>query len=109
MTETQSHSLRAEAERLALDNVAEEPSIEAVYWFPAKDEIRLIEVDATFPMGDSIDPFYFRADPANGTGRTSGIAMVRPEQVRKLSPPDGWGTWDEAKLLWRRENGNDKP
>lgn len=104
MTETQSNTVRAEAAKLALDNVESEPNIQAVYWLPAEDEVRLIEVDPTFPRSESITPFYFRADPVYGTKYSSGVAMIRPEEVRVLPVPQEWGTWDDAVVIWPESN-----
>ena len=102
MTETQSDEIRTEAERLAAENMEAEPNISDVYWFPHDEEIRLIEVDPTTVASDVIAPFYFRADPVVGTRHTSGVAIIRPEEVDQLQPPKGWGTWNEAKKIPRR-------
>ena len=99
MSKSNLEELRRQAERLARANVEAEPSIEEVFWFPAEDEIRLVEVDRTTPPSDCISPFYFRADPGGGTGFTSGIAIIRPEEKEKLDPPEGWGKWKDAKKI----------
>jgi len=76
-----------------------EPGIEEVYWFPAEGEIRLIETDPTTATSDCVAPFYFRPDPESGTTVSSAIAIIRPEEVRTLSLPDDWGSWDDAKKI----------
>ena len=91
------------ATELARENVEAEPSIKEVYWLPAEDEIRLIEVDEqTVPMpenSDRVEPFYFRPAPQDGIPVPCGIAIIRPEELRKLKLPEGWGKWDDAEKI----------
>ena len=88
---------------LAADNRKAEPEIERIYWFPADSEVRLIEVLPSVPKaGDDeeiVRPFYFRANPSDGLPAPSGIAMVRPDEVRRLATPADWGDWDSAVEL----------
>ena len=94
--------IREYARRLAEANAEAEPSISDAYWFPAEDEIRLIEVDRDTPPSDCVMPFYFGEDPEGDIPVPSGIAMIRPEEKDTLSPPEGWGTWGDAVLIWSR-------
>lgn len=91
------------ARRLAAANVEAEPALHAVYLFPAEREIRLIEVDPTALPSKQITPFYFGPDPQGGIPFPSALALLRPEE-RDLPPPEGWGAWDDAVLLWSRND-----
>jgi hypothetical protein len=86
---------------LAKENKDAEPDIAAVYWFPNEQEVRLIEIMPSIVSSTNgrVTPFYFRADPGSGLPAPSGIALIRPEEFRKLKLPDDWGDWDEAKLI----------
>lgn len=95
-----SPEVRAAAERLARANVDAEPNIQEVYWFPAEDAIHLIEIDPSTFANDEITPFYFGPDPQGGIPFPSGIALIRPEEKSRLSPPSDWGSWDQAIRLW---------
>ena len=99
MSRSDSGEVRRQAEALAKANVELEPNIEEVFWFPAEDQIRLIETDPTTPPSDCIAPFYFRPDPSAGTGFTSGLAVIRPDDKDRLDPPKGWGTWKDAERI----------
>jgi len=88
------------ARRLATANAESEPNLEAVYLFPSDHQIRLVEVDRSMSSSDMILPFYFPPDPEGGIPFPSALALIRPEEERRLSPPDGWGTWDEARRIW---------
>jgi len=91
------------ATKLAHENIEAEPTITEVYWLPAEGEIRLIEVDEqTVPMpenSDCVEPFYFKPVPQDGIPVPCGIAIIRPEELRKLKLPEGWGSWDDAKKI----------
>lgn len=90
------------ARRLAKASAAAEPNIKAIYLFPKPkegNEIRLIEIDPTTMPSETVTPYYFAADLVGGIPFPSAIALIRPDE-RKLSPPEGWGTWKEAKLIW---------
>ena len=94
-------TIRKLATKLARENVRAEPSIKEVYWLPAEDEIRLIEVDEqTVPMpenSDCVEPFYFK--PVSGIPVRCAIAIIRPEERKKLKLPEGWGKWDDAEKI----------
>jgi len=94
-------AIREQARMLARENKLSDPDITRVYWFPNPEEIRLIELETTMPrsMSDAVEPFYFPASVQYNVNSPSGIAMIRPSEYRILSPPSGWGTWDEAEEL----------
>ena len=94
--------IREHARKLAEANAEAEPSISDAYWFPAEDEIRLIEIDRETATSDCVMPFYFGEDPEGEIPVPSGIAIIRPEEKDTLSPPEGWGTWDDAERIWSR-------
>jgi hypothetical protein len=96
-------NLREIAIRLAETHAAIEAGIEKIYWFPATDEIRFVELDSTTLASDRIEPFYFGPDREGGIPLPSGVAVIRTEEVRKLQPPDGWGSWEDAELIWERK------
>ncbi len=96
-------TIRKLATELARENVETEPSIKEVYWIPAEDEIRLIELDEqTVPMpegSDRVEPFYFRSDPQGGIPVPCAIAIIRPEERETLKLPEGWGKWNDAEKI----------
>ena len=92
-------TIRKLAAELAHENVEAEPSISEVYLLPAEDEIRLIEVDEQTVPSDCVAPFYFRSAPQDGIPVPCGIAIIRPDEVRKLKLPEGWGSWDDAEKI----------
>ncbi len=91
--------IRELAVELARENMEAEPSIKEAYWIPADDEIRLIEVDELTVRSDCVTPFYFRSEPLDGIPIPCGIALIRPEEVKVLPMPEGWGSWENAKKL----------
>jgi hypothetical protein len=97
-----SPEVRAAAEGLARANIEAEPGIQEVYWFPAGDAIHLIEIDRTAFANETITPFYFGPDPQGGIPFPSGIALIRPEEKDRLTPPPEWGSWDQAIRLLQR-------
>ncbi len=90
------------ARRLAKEHVEGAPELEVIYVFPDEEELRMVEVDPLIPraLGDRVEPFYFRADPANGLPLLTALAVIRPEEDRVLRLPDEWGAWDDAVQLW---------
>ena len=93
--------IRQEAEHLAKANREAEPDIIEVYWFPADDEIRLVEVLRTTlpsPSGE-LEPFYFAPSPADGIHLRSAVALITPAEAGRLKLPPGWGTWRSAKRV----------
>jgi hypothetical protein len=93
-------AIEQQARLLAKENRNAEPEITNVYWFPNETEVRLVEVlPAVPPSGDRVVPFYFRPQPADNLPAPSGIALVRPDEVRNLPLPKGWGQWEDAVEL----------
>lgn len=89
-----------QARLLATKNREAEPEITEIYWFPDDAEVRLVEVLANMPpSGEEIAPFYFRADPSKDLPVPSGIALVRPDEIRAKPLPKAWGAWDRAKRI----------
>ena len=87
------------ARRLADVNAETEPNVQEIYLFPAVDEIRLVEVDASSLPNKQMTPFYFGPDPVGSIPFRSAIVLIRPEETH-LSPPHGWGTWASAVRIW---------
>jgi hypothetical protein len=98
---TKIKEIEKQARRLARENRKNDPDIKRVYWFPHDAEVRLIELHKTIPISldGEIHPFYFRAAPASNLPAPSGIALIRPEELKKLSPPSNWGSWEDAEEL----------
>ncbi|MBN1554868.1 MAG: hypothetical protein JXA11_08985 [Phycisphaerae bacterium] len=93
---------------LARENKGVEPNIQEIYWFPDEHEIRLVESDACMPDSTSVTPIY--SDPIESDNPDeciplpSGIAVIRPEEVGKVSLPEGWGSWDNAIRILPEED-----
>lgn len=103
LTEVVKPDIRPVAQRLWQDGVEAEPAIRAAYLFPSDHEIRLVYLDPTTTPsrhGQPISPYYFGANTASGLPYPSAIALIRPEEKDALPPPDGWGTWAQAELVW---------
>jgi hypothetical protein len=95
------------AHRLAVYNQDADSGIVSSYLFPSATEIRLIHLDENSPAtqdGEPIAPFYFGPDRAGGIIYPSAIALIRPEEKERLSLPEGWGAWDDAKPILREAN-----
>ena len=91
------------ARQIVADGLEAEPAIRAAYLFPSSEQIRLVYLDpTTSPSRDkeTIWPFYFGANSANGIPYPSAIALIRPEEKENLQPPMEWGTWDDAEALY---------
>lgn len=104
LTETIKPDIRAVARQLWEDSVEAEPVTAAVYLFPSGDEIRLIYLDPTTASSRSeqiVRPFYFGINAAGGLPYRSAIAVIRPEEKDTLQPPEGWGAWEQAELVWQ--------
>lgn len=96
-------NLRAAAEFLAKDHLETEPNLRKIYWFPADDEVRLIDVYAdAIPVrdGDPAAAFFFGPDIKGGVPYRYAIALVRPEEDRRIPLPNGWGEWSDGVILW---------
>jgi hypothetical protein len=61
----------------------------------------MVEVLPTVPANDDgrIHPFFFRPSPIDKLPAPSGVALVRPDEVRKVQLPAGWGDWNDAKEI----------
>ncbi len=95
-----SEAIFQQAKELARRNRALDSSLQEFYWIPDNKEVRLIEIEPNaIPSGDFLDPFYFAPIPEMGMLAPSGVALIRPDEVRKLNLPDDWGSWDDAQKL----------
>ena len=94
---------REEATWLAHENADSERSIEASYWFPSEDEFRIVHVDATtLPSDGRLRPFPLADDPAEGINYPVRVAFVLPDEVHQVALPEGWGTWEQAVMVFQR-------
>jgi hypothetical protein len=100
---TETEDIEQAARKMAAANITAAPETEAIYFFPAVGEIRLIETDPTTLPSEEIVPYYFGAAPQSGIPYRSSVALIRPEEVGQLSPPPGWGNWSDAIRLWPSE------
>jgi hypothetical protein len=98
---TKKQAIKKQAILLAKEHKKVEPDIQEFWWFPCADEIRLVEVESQTlkSPSDSFDPFFFEASPLKGWRVPFGIAIIRPDEVDKLSPPSDWGDWKDAQRL----------
>ena len=94
-------TIEKQARRLAQEALRTDPSIVKFYWFPADDEVRLIEVATDMPpsLSTEVEPFYFPPAPKHDMPAPSGVALIRLDEDRKLTLPSGWGDWDAAVEL----------
>lgn len=94
-------TIRDQALLLAEEARRSDPSIIKFYWFPAQNEVRLVEVATDMqPSPDQeVQPFYFPASPQHNLPALSGVALIRDGEDGKLKLPEGWGTWADAELL----------
>ncbi len=95
-------SQEQEAKILADENRKGDRSVQRVLWFPSRngnEEIHLVLVSEQSPSDDDnlLHPFYFGAVPEQGVSRSSAVAIIRPNEVGKLTLPTGWVNWNEAK------------
>lgn len=91
--------------RLIEYNWEADPGINASFLFPSSNEIRLIHLDENSletRMDDGIMPFYFGSSAADDIPFPSAIALIRPEEKERLSPPEGWGGWEQAEQFSRK-------
>jgi hypothetical protein len=97
--------IERQARFLATENMDSDPDIQAVYWFPNKDEVRLVEITSSIPSStdNRVHPFYFRPDPASDLTAPSGIALIQPQEFKSSALPDRWGDWDQAQLIKERK------
>lgn len=95
------NKIEEQARYLAQENKLADPSIRQVYWFPDEEEVRLIETTDDVPDSEEsvIRPFYFQANPSANLPAPTGIALIRPNEVKQLKLPARWGSWEEARKL----------
>lgn len=96
--------IERQARFLANENMQADPDIQAVYWFPNQYEVRLVEVSPSIPSStdNRVHPFYFQPDPISNLTVASSVALVRPQEVKSSTLPDGWGEWQHVQLLKER-------
>ncbi len=95
-------SIREAAQRLADGNIQNAPDLEAIYWFPAEDIIRLVMLDPITLPSEKMAAFSFGPYPQGGIPYPYAVVLIRPEEKEHLAPP-GWGTWEDARRLWPGE------
>jgi hypothetical protein len=98
------NSIEEEARWLAQYNKRTNPDIKNVYWFPAENEIRLLETTEEVPFSEEekdVSPFYFPAfrDEDVHIKHKLAIALIRPECFGNLNLPENWGSWDCGRLI----------
>ena len=93
--------IKKQAVLLARENKRADPDIQHFYWIPSLTEVRLIEVESTTvkSLSGEVEPFYFDPAPTDGLPAPSGVALIRPDEIGKLTLPAEWGRWEDAKLL----------
>ena len=93
--------IKEQALRLARDNKRAEPGITKIYWFRDKEEVRLLELEPDIPpsVSEVVEPFRFAPSESDGLPAPSEIALIRPDEFRKLELPEEWGEWDSAEEL----------
>lgn len=93
--------IRDQAELLAAENRKADPMIEGVFWFPDPIEVRLVETTPEVPRSPDkeVHPFYFPATPHDQLPAPSAVALIRPDEVRHVRLPEGWGAWNDAVEL----------
>lgn len=82
-----------------------DPGVTGVWFFPTSKEVRLIEVVADMPVthGDKINVFYFNPAPEHQMPALSGVGVIRPDDLGRLSLPEGWGEWNDGIEIYRKE------
>lgn len=102
-------SVREVASYVAERHVRVAPEIREIFLFPSHDEIRLIEIDPTTLPSSEITPYYFNPDPVNGVPYISAVALIRPEEKKRLLPPKEWGTWQDGEKIWPKSRSHKQP
>jgi hypothetical protein len=93
--------IKNQALLLAKDNRQADPSITKVFWFPADDEVRLLELTPKIPTSPdgTVHPYRFGPSLRDKLLFPSAIALIRRGEFGQLKLPEGWGTWQEAEEL----------
>ena len=101
----QKSDVKHQAELLAKENRQSDPEISKVYWFPNENEVRLVELHSAIPQSDDghVHPFFFKPSPSDDLPAPSGVALIRPDEFRKLQLPPDWGAWSDAVELEEQE------
>lgn len=94
--------LRA-AKALASANVENEPNIVATYLFPSETEIRLIHLDPSSPCAEECVSAY-QFPPEDDINYPCAIGLLPPEQKDQVLPPEGWGDWNDAQIIYDRQS-----
>lgn len=94
-------TIQKQALLLAEEARRTDPSIIKFYWFPAENEVRLVEVATNMQpsLSAEVEPFYFPPAPKHNMHVVSGVALIRDGEDGKLKLPEGWGDWDAAVQL----------
>lgn len=84
------------AKMLAGEHMSEDAGIREVYWAPAANEVRLVEVSDSVRDAGEILPFRFAADPPD-VPYASLVILLGPGdwqrvRARELELPDVFGT-----------------
>src|SRR5690606_33183740 len=98
-------AVRELAESLAAFHADSDSAGERIYWFPSEEAVRLIDIVPTAMPHDpgALHPYFFGARPKDGITLPSALVVITPEDVATATPPDGWGSWADAVLIWPRE------
>lgn len=96
-------SIEEAARKLADYNMEVSPDLAGIYLFPSDDTVRLVILDPVTLPGEEMVPYYFGSFPQGGVTFPSAIVLIRPEEKSILTPPPGWGSWEEAVQLWPKE------
>ena len=101
----QKSDVKRQAELLARENRQSDAEISKVYWFPDDNEVRLVELHSTIPQSNDghVHPFFFKPSPSDDLPAPSGVALIRPDEFRKLQLPPDWGAWSDAVELEEQE------
>jgi hypothetical protein len=90
-----------QARNLARANREADTQVTSVYWFPKDDEVRLVELTDSVPCSPDgrVHAFHFSASARDGLTYPSAVALIRPDELGRLTLPDGWGQWTDAVEL----------
>ena len=96
--------MEQEALRLVKLNQSEVRTIVRSYIFSDPDErtVRVIHIDRQMFPEESVMPIQFGPDPKYGLNHPMLIALVDEGAERRISPPEGWGSWTDATKVERR-------
>jgi hypothetical protein len=92
--------IQTQAVLLADEARKTDPDITKIFWFPADDEVRLVEVATDMqPTIGRIAPFYFPPSLPDKLPALSGVAVIRAGEEFRIPLPAGWGEWSDAREL----------